>query len=43
MSCLTNVSYSTLINGKITITFNPGRGIRQGDTISPYLFILTIE
>lgn len=43
MKCVSIVSYSILINGSLTNYFRPSRGIRQGDLISPYLFILCVE
>lgn len=35
LSCLKNVKYTPLINGKKTNPFYPSRGIRQGDLLSP--------
>lgn len=41
--CLSTVSYSILINGEPTDIIKPQPGIRQGDPISPYLYILCTE
>jgi hypothetical protein len=39
MVCVTNVWYSTRFNNVPLEPFTPSRGLRQGDPLSPYLFI----
>ena len=43
MSMVSSVSFSVMFNGEKLESFQPSRGIRQGDPISPYLFLIAAE
>ncbi|GJT92663.1 RNA-directed DNA polymerase, eukaryota, reverse transcriptase zinc-binding domain protein [Tanacetum coccineum] len=42
-SCLNNAMGSMLVNGSPTLEFQFHKGLKQGDLISPFLFILIME
>lgn len=43
MQCISTVQYAFLLNNEVVGNVVPQRGIRQGDPLSPYIFILCAE
>uniref|UniRef100_A0A803NL58 Reverse transcriptase domain-containing protein n=1 Tax=Cannabis sativa TaxID=3483 RepID=A0A803NL58_CANSA len=43
MICIRSTSYSIIMNGRVQGSFKGEKGLRQGDLLSPLLFVLVME